>query len=326
MKTETPLAFFLLVGLIPVILVALRNYRQGRAARELLAGTDGSQASAWFFVRSLLDALFFCLFLVCSVLALAGIVWGTAPESEDLSGLDIAVVLDVSRSMLAQDEEPSRLEAACTTARGLLQSLPRARFAVVAFKGNAIIAIPMTEDRQVLETFFQNVSPAVVNAAGTNVESGLELALEAFPLGTASHRAIVLLSDGESLSDISLRSAEKSGAEGIPIFALGLGTEEGSVIRLPGGGLVMGKDGQPVITRLGATLLEKAAGLSQGAYFSFREPGIVARLTEKLRDFDDSRTRMGFRLAPRKSYRSFLLAGFLALCAAVFVRSLKWKK
>ncbi|MCL1818155.1 MAG: VWA domain-containing protein [Spirochaetaceae bacterium] len=327
MKAESPAVFFLLAALVPLVLAAFAGYRRGKAARGLFEGAeDGAGSSTLFFVRSLLDALFFCLFLVFSVFALAGILWGTAPEAEDKSGLDVVVVLDVSRSMLAQDEEPSRLAAARDTARGLLQSLPRARFAVVAFKGSAIIAIPMTEDRQILETFFQNVSPAAVNAPGTNVEAGLELALEAFPRGTASHRAIVLLSDGEALSDFSLRSAEKAGAEGIPVFPVGLGSDEGSVIRLPDGSLITGKDGKPVITRRNAPLLEKAASLSQGAYFSSREPGLTGRLTEKLRDFGDAREKMGFRLAPKKSYRSFLFAGFLALCAAVCVRSLKWKK
>jgi Ca-activated chloride channel family protein len=184
----------------------------------------------------------------------------------------------------------------------------------------------MTEDRQILETFFQNVSPSVAAFAGTNLESGLKLAIEAFPTGTASHKAVVLLSDGESLTDFHGGNTEEAAARGIPVFAVGIGAPEGSVIRLADGSLVTGKDGQPVVTRLNESALMRIAALSRGEYFSSREPGVVSRLTQKLRGFEESRGKMGFRLVPVRRYRGFLFAGFLLLCASILVRSIRWKK
>jgi Ca-activated chloride channel family protein len=322
--------FFLLV-LVPIILAALRGYRRGRVSRERLTGVRDGEGPAGvfggrFFVRIFLGALLFCAFFVFCVLALADISWGTVPEPEDRSGLHIVVALDVSRSMLAPDSPPSRLRAAADIARGLIQSLPYSRFAVVAFKGASIIAVPMTEDRQILETFFQDVSPSVVSSPGSSLEAGLELALNAFPAGDPSHRAIVLLSDGESLPAFPARSAEKAGAEGIPVFCVGMGGAEGSVIPLGGAGLVTARDGRPVVTRQNAQALKTISEVSGGEYFSSREPGLISRLTQELRDFEESRMKMGFRLVPVRRYRSFLLAGFFLLCASVLVRSGKWKK
>jgi Ca-activated chloride channel family protein len=330
-NARDPGYLFFLLFLIPIILAALRGYKQGRVSRERLTGMRDGESSAgvfggWFFVRIFLGALLFCAFFVFSVLALADISWGTAPEPEDRSGLDIVVTLDVSRSMLAPDNQPSRLRAAAGIAQGLVQSLPHSRFAVVAFKGASIIAVPMTEDRQILETFFQDVSPSVVSSPGSSLEAGMELALNAFPQGNPSHRAIVLLSDGESLQTFSTRSAEKAGEAGVPVFCIGMGGAEGSVIRLEGAGLVTRRDGTPVVTRQNAQVLKTISDVSQGEYFSSREPGVVSRLARKLQDFEESRGKMGFRLVPVRRYRSFLLAGFLLLCASVLVRSGKWKK
>jgi Ca-activated chloride channel family protein len=327
-KLENPAALFFLFLLVPVVYAALRNYLGAKAFLRRLAGEEGPEDEEFgrFFVRIFLHTVFFCVFLILSVLALADISWGMAPETEDKNGLDVAVALDVSHSMLAEDSPPTRLKTACDIALGLMQGLGDSRFAAAAFKGGAVLAVPMTEDRETLEAFFLDANPSVVNAPGTSVESGLETALAAFPPGTASHRAIVLLSDGESLTDFTGKSAEKAAALDIPIFAVGIGGGEGSVIRLPDGNLLAGTEGRPVVTRQNRKALEAIAAISGGEYFSFREPGLISRLTTRLSGFAESRGKMGFRLAPVHRYRSFLLAGFLLLCASILVRSIRWKK
>ncbi|MDR1626010.1 MAG: VWA domain-containing protein [Spirochaetia bacterium] len=328
MKLENPLGLFFLLLLVPVVYAALRNYLGAKTFRRRLAGGEGPEDgdSGRFFARVFLHTVFFCAFLVFSVLALADISWGTAPQTEDRSGLEVALALDVSRSMLAEDSPPTRLKTACDIALGLIQGLGGSRFAVAAFKGGAVLAVPMTEDRETLEAFFLDAGPPAVNAPGTSVESGLETALAAFPPGTASHRAIVLLSDGESLENSSGESARKAAALGIPVFAVGIGGAGGSVIRLPGGNLLAGPGGRPVVTRQNQEALEAIARVSGGEYFSFREPGLISRLTDRLRGFAESHGKMGFRLAPVHRYRSFLLAGFFLLCASILARSVKWKK
>ncbi|MDR3200622.1 MAG: VWA domain-containing protein [Spirochaetales bacterium] len=331
MNAESPFYLLLLFLLVPVCAAVIWNYRRGRVSRgrlmenpEELSG--GNDIFGRYFVKIFLRALFFCVFLVLSLLALADISWGTSPEPEDKSGLDIVIALDVSRSMLAQDSPPQRLQTAADISLGLMQGLGHSRFAVAAFRGAAVLAVPMTEDRQILEAFFQNLSPSVVSFPGTSVESGLELALGAFPSGTASHKVIVLLSDGESLSNFSGAGAEKAGALGIPVFTVGIGGAEGSLIRLADGSLVTGQDGRPVVTRLNEEALMRLAALSQGEYLSAREPGVLGRLTRKLRDFEEARGKMGFRIVPVRRYRGFLFAGFILLCASILVRSVKWKK
>jgi Ca-activated chloride channel family protein len=184
----------------------------------------------------------------------------------------------------------------------------------------------MTEDRSVLESFLDHIDPGMVNAPGTSVESGLEAALASFPAGTDRHRAVVLLSDGESLDRVSTKSPIRAAEEGIPLYSIGVGGTEGTTIRLPGGGIVTGRNRKPVVTRLNEGPLKTAAELSGGAYFSAAEAGAAGRLAEAVLAFEDSRGKMGFRLVSLRRYRGFLLAGFIALIMHILIRSLGWKK
>jgi Ca-activated chloride channel family protein len=324
MSAGRPLELLFLLVLVPVTIAALVNYRRGKISRQLLTGeADGGV----FFARSFFGGVFFCGFIVCCVLALADISWGKRPVREDTGGLDIMLALDVSRSMLAQDARPNRLAAAAEIAQGLLQGLSRARFGAVVFKGGAVRAVPLTEDRQALETFLDSLSPAMVQTPGSSVEAGIEEALRSFPGGTSgAGRAIVLLSDGESLPGVGGNAAAKAGALGVPVFAVGMGGGAGTIIRLSGGEILRGRDGANVVTRLNPGALKNTAENSGGAYFSGEDPGTLASLLDSLREFEDSRARMGFRLAPAPRYRDFLLAGFGLLCASVLARSAKLKR
>jgi Ca-activated chloride channel family protein len=309
---------------IPVVVTGRKNYRQGKVSLKRLTGFAGGE---WFFVRSFLFCLFFACFIVFASLALAGISWGREPVQEDLEGLDVMFVMDVSRSMLAQDVSPTRLRAASDMALALTRSFSRARFGVVVFKGRAVRAVPLTEDREILENFFRQISPALVREPGTSIEAGLEEALRSFPKETAGRgRVIALFSDGESLSDFSGFSPEKAASGGIPVFAVGMGSSSGAVIRLSGGETVMGRDGQAVVSRLNAEALVSAARISGGEYFSSQDPGVLSSLADALADFEEERGRRGFRLSPVKRFRSFLFAGFVLVCMSILVRSLPWKK
>lgn len=326
MTMGNPEYLILLLLPLPVVFIALGNYRKGRGSLALLSGrADGEDVFGWYMVKIFFGVASFCIFLILSVIALADLSWGKAPVEEDRSGLDVMFVMDVSRSMLAQDIAPNRLKAAADIAQGVMQGLPDARFGVTAFKGGAVTLVPMTEDQQVLESLLNNLNTGLVNAPGTSLESGIEEALRSFPAGTERRRVIILLSDGESLETYTGRSAVRAGEEGIPVFAIGAGSAEGSTIRLSDGTLVTGRNRRPVVTRLNEEALRSAAESSGGVYFTAREPGIVSRLLEEILSFEEARGRMGFRLVSVRRYRGFLLAGFIFLLLSLLIRSIRWK-
>lgn len=327
MRIEHPEYLLLLAFSGAAAYIGARNYFSGRASLIVLTGrSDDDNFFNRYLVKSFFGTLFICFFIAFSVLALADISWGKVPVEEDRVGLDIVFSLDISRSMLAADAEPNRLKASTEIAGELVRRLPSARFGVVIFKGAGITAIPMTEDRSVLESFLEQVDPGMVNASGTDIESGLDAALAAFPAGTGRHRAIVLISDGESRGGGAMKNPIRAAEEGIPVFSIGVGGTEGSTIGLPGGGLVTGTGRKPVVTRLNEGALKNAAETTGGTYFSAAEPGTAGRVAEKILGFEESRGKTGFRLVSSRRYRVFLFAGFLALAMHILIGSLGWKK
>lgn len=326
MRIDNPQYFLFLFIPVCIALVSFPAYLMGRSSiAALTKRPENEDFFTRYLVKSFFSLLFFLLFSVFAVLALVGFSWGRTPVEEDRSGLDVIFVVDVSRSMLARDTSPDRLTAAANLARGLIGGLPSVRFGVVAFKGVGVTVVPMTEDRFVLESFFDQISPSVLGSPGTSLESGLERAVESFPPATERHRLIMVLSDGESSSGSPKAAAVKAAEQGIPVFTVGFGTLEGSRIPLKDGGFVLDRNEKPVVTRLEEELLKDIALSAEGVYYSADEPGIVSRVIEGIRGYEESRLKLGFRLALTRRYRVFLLLAFFFLVCHVFIRSLRWK-
>jgi Ca-activated chloride channel family protein len=190
-------------------------------------------------------------------------------------GLDLVVCLDTSRSMLAQDLRPSRLERAKREIRGLLDRLTGDRVALVAFSGDARDVAPLTRDRQTLAGLLAHVSPEDNQEGGTDLAAAIEHALALFDGRTGSHEAIVLLTDGEDLAGQAAAQAEEAAKRGIRLFVVGVGTEAGG--KIP----IVDKDGrsaflkdendQEVVTRLGRESLVALARRTGGEFLSAEE-------------------------------------------------------
>ncbi len=327
MKIGAPWLLLLLPLVPAAALLALWNHRRGRKSLILLTGrAPGDDFFGHHLVVTFFSTGFFCAFLFFAILAAADFSWGRKTVEEDRSGLDLVFLLDVSRSMLAPDAPPNRLRAAVDAARGVMQGLPEARFGIVAFKGRGVPVVPVTEDHGALESFFAHAGSGVVAEPGTRLDSGLEAALAAFPSGSRRHRAVVLLSDGESQGVFTDGGVSRYAQEGIPVFAVGFGGKEGSTIRLPDGSLIMGRNRRPVVTRLEEKTLRAAAEISGGAYLSGREPGLAGKLVDRIQGFAESRGLSGFRLVPAGRYRGFLFAALGSLGVSVLVRSVRWKR
>lgn len=207
--------------------------------------------------------------------ALLGPVRGHTWRAVSRRGLDLVVCLDTSRSMLAQDLRPSRLERAKREIRGLLDHLGGDRVALVAFSGDARDITPLTRDRGTLAGLLAHVTPDDNQMGGTDLAAALARALALFDGRTGAHEAIVLLTDGEDLGGQGLQQAEEAARRGIRVFVVGLGTEAGGKIPVsePGGrsGFLKDENGQEVVTRLERGTLVALAERTGGAFLSAEE-------------------------------------------------------
>lgn len=207
----------------------------------------------------------------CLTLALMRPQWGETLVESQRASADIMILLDVSRSMLAEDVAPSRLGRAKADLRDLLALLDGDRVGLIAFAGRAAVLSPLTPDLGFVQLAIDDAGPHSVGRGGTRLEAPIRKALAGFGERTGAARSILLITDGEDHDSFPREAAQAAAERGIRIIAIGFGAEGGSPIRItdPRTGakrLVRDADGQVVQTRLDGELLRDMALATDGAY------------------------------------------------------------
>lgn len=327
MSVIYPETLWYLLGLLPLLGLLVYSYRRSRRRLWLLTG-EWRSASVYnvFVVKSFFSSLFIVLFFVFAILAATGFSWGRRTVEDDRSGVDLVFAVDISRSMLAQDISPSRLGRTRDAMRGALRELGFSRFSVVVFRGDAVTAVPMTEDTVAIENFLSALSVQIMTSPGTNVAAGLREALDAFPGGVNRHRMVVLFSDGENVGGGELDPviAEALRQE-VPVFAVAAGTEEGARIPLGEGSFVSDEEGEPVLSRVRTETLRRVATETGGRYFSFSEAGSLSALLSTLQEHHMSVSTDGLRTVSVERYQTFLVLALLFLVFYVVLGALRWR-
>lgn len=207
------------------------------------------------------------------IVAMAGPRWGTRFEDVPSYGVDIMLVLDVSKSMLAEDILPNRLQRAKLDIKEMLQALRGDRVGLVTFAGTSSLTCPLTPNYGSLRLALEGVDPRSTGRGGTNIGDALRHAADRFTDQQIDHRAIIVISDGgetdESYAVEAARQAFKE--KGIRVFSVGLGDRiEGArvPITLDGERTYMTYQGEEVQTKLEPTLLRSMAAVTDAAYFS----------------------------------------------------------
>ena len=194
-----------------------------------------------------------------------------AISGRQVSG-DVLIVLDVSKSMLAEDAAPNRLARAKAEISAMVDKLRGHRVGLIAFAGKAAILSPLTPDYSFFRMMLRGASPTSVSRGGTAIGEALRLAVEAFDGETAnSARLVLLITDGEDHDSYPREAAKAAKDAGIRVVTVGLGSEEGAPILItdPRTGVkkaVADKSGQPVTSRVDGALLREIALTTDGAY------------------------------------------------------------
>ena len=276
--TPQRLWLLLLVPVAAAVLVA--GWRARRRARAAWAGDLFARLAPGYDPgREWTKMVLVLAAWACVVLALARPQWGGAIVMAKRRGIDLVVALDTSASMLAEDVRPNRLEQSKREITDLVRRMGGDRVGLVAFAGEAFTVCPLTLDHSTVLLLLESLNVNTVSTPGTNLGEAVAKARAAFVAGEDKHKALVVVTDGESHEGDPLAQAKEAAREGLRMYTIGVGSPEGEPIpERDDAGSVAGykkdRGGRVVSTRLDEDTLRKMADETHGKYYRSTAQGI----------------------------------------------------
>ncbi|WGD35944.1 VWA domain-containing protein [Olleya sp. YS] len=260
---------------IPVIIVFFlllqfwkKRTQKKFANKNLLKRLSPNQS----LFKSVLKLVVLCLAFASLALALVNPKVGTKLETIKREGVDIVFAVDVSKSMLAEDIKPNRLEKAQQLVSKIIDNLGSDRVGIIAYAGKAFPQLPITTDYSAAKMFLQNLNTDMLSSQGTAINEAINLAKTYYDDDEQTNRVLVIISDGEDHSEAAVQVAEEASKEGIKIFTIGVGETAGGPIPIKRNGVLLNykkdKDGETVITRLDEDTLKAIANQANGVYIN----------------------------------------------------------
>jgi Ca-activated chloride channel family protein len=217
-----------------------------------------------------IKAVFVITALLFIVFSLVQPKWGYHWEDVERRGIDIVVAVDTSRSMLADDIKPNRLQAAKREINDLINIIDGDRVGLVAFAGTAFLQCPLTLDYGAFNLFLDDLNTNLIPVGGTSFGEAIKKSMSAFSGKLKKHKAIVLITDGEDHQGNAMEMAKAAEEQGIIIYTVGVGKKEGAYIKLKDSKghetLLKDREGKVVKSHLDEVLLNKIALETGGAY------------------------------------------------------------
>ncbi|MEO1010663.1 MAG: VWA domain-containing protein [Bacteroidota bacterium] len=259
---------------------------------------------------------------------------GTKLETVKREGVDIVFAVDVSKSMLAEDIAPNRLEKAKRLVSEIINQLASDRIGIIAYAGQAFPQLPITTDYGAAKMFLQGMNTDMLTSQGTAINEAIELATTYYDDTEQTNRVLFIISDGEDHSEGStLDAVEEAVEEGIRIYTIGVGMAKGAPIPLKKNGIVQSlkkdAEGEVVITKLNEEILEDIAGDGNGEYIhGSNTEEAVAFIREQLDQMDRTEFEAKQFAEFKDQFQWFLGAALLFLFLDIFVldRKTKWLK
>ena len=271
-------------------------------------------------LRSLRLALWL-LGVALLIIALARPQWGSDIQLVEQAGVQVMVALDISRSMLAQDLKPSRLDRAKLEISDLTSRLEGDEIGIVLFSGASFIQFPLTSDHATARNYLNNASPNSISRQGTVIAEAIDTAMTGFSAEREHQKIIVIVTDGENHEGDPIAAAMRAAAEGAVIFTVGFGTpEESPVPDYDERGSIAGQhqdaQGHTVTSKMDEVTLQQIADSAGGRYFRATEPAAMVRLADEIQSFEDGGLRSELNQRRVERFQLFVLAGALCLALA----------
>ena len=220
--------------------------------------------------KSTLKLIILLLGVAFLIISLTNPKMGTKLKTIKREGVDVVFALDVSKSMLAEDIAPNRLEKAKQIISKTIDKLGSDRVGIIIYAGNSYPLLPITTDHAAANMFLQNANPDMVSSQGTAINEALELAKTYYNNDDQTNRFLIIISDGEDHQEETKQVAQNLANEGVKIYTIGVGTERGGPIPMRLNGAMIGykkdRKGETVITKRVPEVLQGIADASDGEY------------------------------------------------------------
>ena len=284
-QIEEPTYFIYLIA-IPVLFVVFllvsfwKKRTQKKFIEEALLEKLTPEKSVF---KSWLKMIVFLVGLAFLIISLTNPKMGTKLETIKRQGVDIVFALDVSKSMLAEDIAPNRLEKAKQIITKIIDKLGSDRVGIIIYAGNAYSLLPITTDHGAAKMFLQSVNPDMVSSQGTAINEAILLANTYYDNDEQTNRFLIIISDGEDHQEDASSAIELTTKNGIKTYTIGVGNpDKGAPIPLKLNGIIQGykKDskGEVVLTKMNEETLKEIADKGNGAY-------ILGNRTQKTVDY-----------------------------------------
>jgi Ca-activated chloride channel family protein len=325
-QLEEKIWFWTLI-IIPVIIVLFlvvqlwKRHAQRKFANEQLLKRLSPNRSVF---KSVLKLVVISLAFACLSMAMVNPKIGTKLETVKREGVDIVFAVDVSKSMLAEDIAPNRLEKAKQLVTQIINNLASDRIGIIAYAGKAFPQLPITTDYASAKMFLQSMNTDMLSSQGTAIDEAIQLARTYYNDEEQTNRVLIIISDGEDHNNIAINVAEEAGDEGIKIFTIGVGETKGAPIPIKQNGIVLNykKDnqGETVITKLNEETLIEIAEEANGEYIKGNN---TSEVVETIRDILNRMDKKEFEAKEIAEYEDqfqwFLAFGIFFLIIDVFL-------
>lgn len=329
--------YFYLLAIIPVMVLTFfflqiwkRKTQKRFADSNLLKRLAPNKSS----FKSTIKLVFLLAGLAFLVLGLVNPKIGTKLETVKREGVDIVFAIDVSKSMLAEDIAPNRLEKAKRIVSEIINQLASDRIGIIAYAGQAYPQLPITTDYGAAKMFLQSMNTDMLSSQGTAINAAIDLASTYYDDSQQTNRVLFIVSDGEDHSENStIDAVEKATQNGIRVYTIGVGKAKGAPIPIKKNGIVesLKKDnqGEVVITKLNENILTEIADRGNGNYIDgSNTENAVEFIKEELNRMDKTEFEAKQFAEYKDQFQWFLAAGFLFLFLDIFVldRKTQWLK
>lgn len=281
--------YLLLILPLMLLVFAYVQYWKRKKQREfgdlaLVAQLSPDQS----LFKSILKFSLLVLALAAMIIGLVNPKMGTKMETIKREGIDIVFAVDVSKSMLAEDVAPSRLEKSKQLVSQIINQLGNDRIGIVAYAGSAFPVLPITTDYGVAKMFLQSMNTSMVSSQGTSLDEAIKLSGTYFDKSNKTSKLVILISDGEDHSEGAEEAAAEANKMGMKIITIGVGTPKGGPIPLKQNGVVQSfkrdQNNEVVITKLNAESLETIAKATNGIYIDGNQTKAVVDKIKKALD------------------------------------------
>ena len=285
------------------------------------------------FFKSSLKFITLCLAVGFLMIGLINPKIGTKLETIKREGVDIVFAIDVSKSMLAEDVAPNRLEKSKQLVTQIINNLASDRVGIIAYAGKAFPQLPITTDYASAKMFLQSMNTDMLSSQGTAINEAIQLSRNYFDDEEQTNRVLIIISDGEDHNDLSIEVAEAASEEGIKIYTIGVGSENGGPIPLKRNGVVRSykkdQNNETVITKLNKETLRLIANEAKGSYIDGSQTAAVVEQVRAILSVMDKKEFEAKEFAEYKDqFQWFLGVGlfFLILDVLLLERKTAWLK